>query len=840
MEQTEQRIDRLERLVADLDGRVASLERPTRDAAREALEQPARAALAARANRGGVPARPAPERAGQSARPSPAPAPAARVAPPPPRSVMFQLDFSRDELEDLVGGRVLAWVGGLAVLLGIVFLFALAITNGWIGETARVAIGAAGSAGLLALGVWLHERKARTDAALASVATGISGLFITITVAAQVYEVIPQLIAVVFAVGVGTVATALAVRWESRGIAVLGILGALGAPVLTGVAGDGGTMLILFVALASAAGVLLWQRWDWLAMAAFAVATPQWIAYLVDGPPALEQLAVLIGFGSLGMAVAIGHDVRVHAERLRSSSAYLLVLSAIVVSGVGWGTLSEAMGEGAGNAWLAGMALVHLSVGLGGRLLRLSNDLRLLTLVTGAVVADVAFGLIADGPALPIGWAVTGVGFAVLVRRGPGSAGSPEGVLAQTGLGGHLGLSLLSAFAVSDPVQVLHGYQPLSAAGAAAVAALAAGCLVSARIADEKHPQWGTALDAVGLGAVAVLTAMSLEGLQLVLAWTVEAVALAAIARRTYDEVAALGALGFLALTAIHVIAFEVPPVSLANGLDEPGVAVAALLTLGGSLLLTGIWAAEAKQPRLATALKALAALTLLYLTGVTLDGLQLELVLTAEVVALAAIARRTGDEVARVTALCFVAPAAIHAVVYEAPPVSLVTGLADPAAAVVALAAVAGCLVLLAAWAESEPPELRTALRALAALALLYLASTAVVTPFESDSAVDSALLSAHQQGQMVLSVFWGLVGVGTVVVGLRRDLGIVRIAGLALLGVAVTKVFLFDLATLTSVYRVVSFIGLGLLLLGGALVWQRLRPRALSDLRQTPAGVR
>jgi hypothetical protein len=37
-----------------------------------------------------------------------------------------------------------------------------------------------------------------------------------------------------------------------------------------------------------------------------------------------------------------------------------------------------------------------------------------------------------------------------------------------------------------------------------------------------------------------------------------------------------------------------------------------------------------------------------------------------------------------------------------------------------------------------------------------------------------------------------------------------------------------------------VVSFIGLGLLLLVGAFIWQRLRPPALSDLRETPAGVR
>jgi uncharacterized membrane protein len=135
---------------------------------------------------------------------------------------------------------------------------------------------------------------------------------------------------------------------------------------------------------------------------------------------------------------------------------------------------------------------------------------------------------------------------------------------------------------------------------------------------------------------------------------------------------------------------------------------------------------------------------------------------------------------------------------------------------------------------------KLGPALKADAAVALLYLASALVVTPFESGNAVDSALLSAHQQGQMVLSVFWALVGVGTLVVGLRRDIYVLRLAALGLLGLTVVKVFLFDLATLTSVYRVVSFIGLGLLLLVGAYVWQRMRPRRLPDLRETPAGLR
>jgi hypothetical protein len=244
----------------------------------------------------------------------------------------------------------------------------------------------------------------------------------------------------------------------------------------------------------------------------------------------LPQLAVLAAFGTLGVAVAIGHEVRVKADRLRSSSAYLLALNGIVVSGAGWAALYAVSGEGTANFWLAGVALVHLCVGLAAPVLRISTDLRLLSLVIGTVVGDVAFGLIADGPALAIGWAATGVGFAALTRQASRAGDDPAAaVLTQAGLGGHLALSMLSAFAVSDPTSVLRGDEPLSLAGSAAIAALAAGCLVSARFADERHEAWRVALDITGLGAVAALTALQLDGVSQVLAWTIEVVALAAI-----------------------------------------------------------------------------------------------------------------------------------------------------------------------------------------------------------------------------------------------------------------------------------------------------------------------
>jgi uncharacterized membrane protein len=140
MQDTTHRIDRLERLVADLDERLVAMEGVRREKPVASTPTPA------------VQPRPA-------ANLRPAPAPPSPVEPYGWARLQAPRLPDRDELEDLVGGRVLAWVGGLAVLLGMVFLFALAISNGWIGEAARAVIGGLGSAGLFALGIWLHESR---------------------------------------------------------------------------------------------------------------------------------------------------------------------------------------------------------------------------------------------------------------------------------------------------------------------------------------------------------------------------------------------------------------------------------------------------------------------------------------------------------------------------------------------------------------------------------------------------------------------------------------------------------------------------------------------------------
>ena len=116
-------------------------------------------------------------------------------APAPSLPAVEPAQSEGGRLEDFLGGRVLGWAGAVAVLLGVAFLVAVAIGRGWIDEPARIALAFAGSAALLAVGAWLHERRGATQASLAIAGSGLAGLFLALVAGAQLYELYPAPIA---------------------------------------------------------------------------------------------------------------------------------------------------------------------------------------------------------------------------------------------------------------------------------------------------------------------------------------------------------------------------------------------------------------------------------------------------------------------------------------------------------------------------------------------------------------------------------------------------------------------------------------------------------------------
>lgn len=442
-------------------------------------------------------------------------------APPPaPFSPM-----SKIELERLFGGRVLAWVGGIATLLGLVFLMRSAVDSSWFTEEVRALLAAIASLSLLGVGVWLHERKGRSELARLLTAVAIPGLYATTVVSTQVWDLTSPVVGLEAAALIGVLGVAIAVRWSSMLVGSVGILGALAAPLLVGAAGEGGSIAFVAVALAAGVAVLLWQRWDWLALGAFAVSAPQLAAWVSDSgfvsfdgavDPSLSVplvLSVLVGFWILYAAAAFGYELRSRGEErlpvsswvlLLCSSAFVVFAGAVVIGG----DSSLAL-----DAWFFGFAALHLL--LGAAAIRFGVHREIGSLLTGGGIGLAAFGVAdaVDGPTLVAAWAALSVAFAYLSTRvdaTPTPTLSDAKRLLLTACG-FLGLALVHTLVVeAPPVAIAEGVEDLgsSLVAIASCAAAALACWYFGRDVDRRVATVAGFLGATGfvyLGSVAII-----------------------------------------------------------------------------------------------------------------------------------------------------------------------------------------------------------------------------------------------------------------------------------------------------------------------------------------------
>ena len=105
-------------------------------------------------------------------------------------------------------------------------------------------------------------------------------------------------------------------------------------------------------------------------------------------------------------------------------------------------------------------------------------------------------------------------------------------------------------------------------------------------------------------------------------------------------------------------------------------------------------------------------------------------------------------------------------------------------------------------------------------ALALGYL-SLEVRTFFHGEVLTRGPLTQAEQY---TYSVVWLAFGVTLLAAGVRLRSQALRLASAAVVTLTVLKVFLVDMQGLTGLYQALSFIGLGVVLLGIGWLYQRL----------------
>jgi len=375
----------------------------------------------------------------------PTPWPSRPSAPRPAPALREPLD-----LEQLLGGRLLAWVGGIAVVLAAVFFLVMAVHNGWIDETARVVLAFLGSTILLSVGVWLYERRGRTQAALAAVAAALAALYASTTAATAVYGLVSPGVGLVLAGLVGVAGTAIAVRWGSPVVAGVGLVGALLGPVLVDAGTSWTSLAFMAVALVSTVAVLVWKRWDWLAAAAYLVSAPQ-AAHWIDHERHVHigaSLAVIALFWIVFVVAALGYEARVPTSKLRISSALLLLVNAVVTAAAGWAVLDADGNHQGATAWVLAVAAAHVLLFALSRRRGISPEVGILVAGEGAALAAVGLALALHGTALVAGWSVAGIVVAWAARRGGDRRGYVAAAI-------YLALATGQAVIVEAPPQAL-------------------------------------------------------------------------------------------------------------------------------------------------------------------------------------------------------------------------------------------------------------------------------------------------------------------------------------------------------------------------------------------------
>jgi uncharacterized membrane protein len=184
----------------------------------------------------------------------------------------------------------------------------------------------------------------------------------------------------------------------------------------------------------------------------------------------------------------------------------------------------------------------------------------------------------------------------------------------------------------------------------------------------------------------------------------------------------------------------------------------------------------------------------------------------------------------------------------HETPSMLLRTSSA-PAAGLAAATAATVALLVAAAATRRVPCSIwggvpaATLLVYSAGAACLWTLAAAILgaEQLAADAGLQASVHDHFQQGHVLVSISWVVIGLVLVVLSLRGDHRALRVGGISLLFVAVGKLFLYDLAFLTAMARAISFIVSGSVLLLAALLLQRFAPQvkaALGDDSPEPSS--
>lgn len=762
-------------------------------------------------------------------------APAADIADEPrPDRTSPALSF-----ENLVGGKLPIWVGGIALVFSGFFLVRYTIEAGLFGPAARSITAALFAFVMIAISEFggrlpkigasfTADPRVGQSLAGASIAT----LYGTLYMAAEIYGLVGIATAFILVLLTTTIAFALALR-HGPPTALMGLIGGFAAPWVAGMGASNLPVLLLYLAVFIAAlfGLAVWRRWLWLLV-------------LASGGGLMWSFALLASananLGLLGAFIAvIGGGAILASRRFNENEGYWPDIARFAPLAVAFAQLALLVPkmEFAAIGWLFYFMLSGLAIALAWR------ESKLVPLVGGAL-------LIALLP-LHAGWSQDASSLA--------NVGVTLAIIALFGVSGHIRARLADTpvnwaiIGVAAPV--LCWFTAATAQGLPndtlwAALALLAGLPAAWTAWEWHHKQrpaqlqpWATAMAAIMLWAASVIL---FDEDWIASGAAVVALAVAAWANVTKGRWERRLSLPPLAIALFIGIAYswQILDAIGASLMGEavvfdrlPDIGNAARATLAPAVLIIAIayrrfFATGDKTRTLsllfgAAGIAGFAWLLAKHVAGIATPsdfirfGFAERAALTQIFFALgwAALHRpRAGGEASALrTAGWIAAGIAMFRVIWF--DLFVHNPIADPQA--VGPVPVANLLTmhfaLVAFWLWQFA---RLALgRVVPLLRGLSLGAMIVTVLGTIRQAVQGSLVSAAEVGtgeNYLYSAGLLALAIGWLVFGIRQQSKLFRVAGLLLLTVVTLKVFLVDAAALAGLLRILSFLGLGIALIG------------------------
>lgn len=174
------------------------------------------------------------------------PGPTGQVPPPQPPKP----SRTKEELEALIGGKLMNRIGALALVIGVGFFLKYAFDNNWFTETMRVLIGII--FGMLCLfGGWRTRSKGLAMFAQGLVGAGIAILYLSLYASFNFYQLVPQWVAFALMSGVTVLALVQAFLYDSLAVSILGWAGGFLTPFMLSTGESSEIALFTYIALLS-------------------------------------------------------------------------------------------------------------------------------------------------------------------------------------------------------------------------------------------------------------------------------------------------------------------------------------------------------------------------------------------------------------------------------------------------------------------------------------------------------------------------------------------------------------------------------------------------------------